>query len=681
MSSPAVILTSKFSHQTNYEGAIDYISRDQAKQLSTKEGEAESLLSTDMFANTKVEDFGNFLNYLSRKTALEKKEQLTLGEKKSYDEANEKINLFKQATFEPQTPSTDLMSTGLFSDTVDNLSLEEKKNMQHFFKQAEQNGAVLFQDVVSFDTSFLIQEGLYNPMTKVLDEKKLRQAGRSMMKKYFALENLDATGQWLGQIHYNTNHFHIHFATTESVNTRRMKTIDYKGGKRRVPHATKKLSTIKAMKSTFTNSLIDRQAQLEHISDLRNSLVKGLREGSLSGDVTHLLNDLRAHLPVKKSKWAHASLSPLAKEKLTQAVTSCLKDYPAFQEFKQAIKEESQFRQSLYTKADKQPYYENKLADMEKRLGNALLKRMKETETSPTFLSQEKKWETELVRHVQVPLSDPVTASPIKTPNPIKERVLKNLADFSANNQKIITSHIPTASLIKGKTAWQFEGRDIKATATPIPISYPVFDEKTEKLIGFEMREVFDVSQTMERPTRTNERSQSNEYHVKQQEALDSLRRHYDKTVSQEKNNLSRFSSYNQKRLQSRGTMTEVRTEQEWLKRGRGIAPNQEPVFLKMYRPLTEQSGEFIEVPFYDVSHTYKLSTTERMAYRKESEAMTTKYGRHNHASRLFYSKELSLKLSDLLKKDFDKERALYEHEQMTQTISYLQQQTDNGRG
>ena len=144
--------------------------------------------------------------------------------------------------------------------------------MKRVFREAEQNGSVLFKDVISFDTAFLIKQKIYNPYSNELDRKAIINAARTMMKNFFEKEKLSDTGVWLGEIHYNTKHFHVHITTTETINTRKKMKDGQPRGKR-VP------STINQMKRDFGNEISDntRTTIREQISELRNSLVYSTR--------------------------------------------------------------------------------------------------------------------------------------------------------------------------------------------------------------------------------------------------------------------------------------------------------------------------------------------------------------------------------------------------------------------
>ena len=193
MSSPAIILTSEFviSHD---EGSINYLDRRDRQIHSEKEisigieGEAHEIMSLDMIRQLDESDFSNYLNYLGRQQALEKNNSRSEGEELELVTIEKKLKNMEQNS-KPLTNHDNHMEVrGLFDKENDTLTLERKEFYKEFFSAASNNGAFLFQDVVSFDTKFLVEQGVFDPLTKQLDSTKLKQAGRLMMKKYFELE-------------------------------------------------------------------------------------------------------------------------------------------------------------------------------------------------------------------------------------------------------------------------------------------------------------------------------------------------------------------------------------------------------------------------------------------------------------------------------------------------------------
>ncbi|BAR79271.1 hypothetical protein BASH2_pXO20109 (plasmid) [Bacillus anthracis] len=89
--------------------------------------------------------------------------------------------------------------------------------------KAQNKGSVYYQDVISFDTDFLIEQKLYDPVTDILDENRIRNASHKMMEQLFKDEQIEENnGFWFASIHRNTEHIHIHFGTVEKENRRKL---------------------------------------------------------------------------------------------------------------------------------------------------------------------------------------------------------------------------------------------------------------------------------------------------------------------------------------------------------------------------------------------------------------------------------------------------------------------------
>lgn len=405
MGSPGIILTSEFELPgTTYEGMIEYIDRDGAKIFTAKDingetmtiqDEADLLVQSDIFEENIYsifdgKDFANYINYMGRQQALQQKEKLSPTEleelkvlKKETDPVNEQLMKKRERLSQEKVLS---LKTGLFNFENEDLSLDQKKVIQKKFSDAELNGSILFKDVISFDTDFLIEQKLYNPYTNELDRKAIVDASRTMMKKFFEKEKMTDTGIWVAEIHYNTKHFHIHFSTTETVNTRKLMPDGQPRGKR-------VLSTINQMKSTFGNELADNTRSIlrEQISDLRNDFVRSMRErlneDRLSDQLVALVENVRNALPENRSLWNYKNATPELKESLNHLTDHLFEKDPSFQKFKELAEKEYGINKRIYgeSKNPKFNSFDNRIEDIYKRTGNAALKEIKKMDANSSL--------------------------------------------------------------------------------------------------------------------------------------------------------------------------------------------------------------------------------------------------------------------------------------------------------
>ena len=71
----------------------------------------------------------------------------------------------------------ELKSSGLFTATQDRLSATEREQLREVFRRAQENGSILWQDVISFDEAWLQEVGVKE--NRYIDEQRLMQATRN----------------------------------------------------------------------------------------------------------------------------------------------------------------------------------------------------------------------------------------------------------------------------------------------------------------------------------------------------------------------------------------------------------------------------------------------------------------------------------------------------------------------
>ena len=233
--SPAINLISNFkvgsSKAESYKKFIDYISTEKNKK-NVKKPDIEGNL------------FDRYLDYMS----IDK-----LKKKQRYNKENVK----KRTTMS-------------FNSEHEFIEEQEMNRLKDKFQEANKKNHVMYQDIVSFDNQFLKDNHLFNESLDKLDEPKIKKATRRMVNQMIKdnQTNKDHTF-WCANIHYDTDNIHIHVATSEEKNTRKiMKEGTFKGqykGKR-----TSK--TLKNMKSTFVSSLYKDINLMKEIHRLKKEI-------------------------------------------------------------------------------------------------------------------------------------------------------------------------------------------------------------------------------------------------------------------------------------------------------------------------------------------------------------------------------------------------------------------------
>jgi hypothetical protein len=351
---------------------------------------------TAMTNDDSSQSFEGYLDYMDRKNALLAQSKLTDEERVSLGEINKRLadySTLSKAQIEIMQKETQekiwSLNTGMFDFNNDDLTQNEVEQYKELFDRANKNESVLFQDVVSFDTKALIEAGIYNPYSNELKREPLIMAGRKMMNVLYEKEKLNGSTISVGEIHYNTGHFHVHFATTEVEPTREM--IFVKEHNRYERKGQRSDETLEKMKSTFANLIFDRSSELERLNDLRNGLRNEIKTemATPKKESVLLLEELKAQLPENQSKWNSKNLTPESRETMNQLIDSLMKDNGHFEEFKQLAKEEDIFKKATYGEGDpnkeKKSFYDGRMYGPDGiyyRLGNSILQELKKENDS-----------------------------------------------------------------------------------------------------------------------------------------------------------------------------------------------------------------------------------------------------------------------------------------------------------
>lgn len=270
-------------------------------------------------------------------------------------------------------------STGLFTEHLSSLDGKQRKALKQAFSTAYENNNIMWQTVISFDNRFLEQLGVYDKETGIVNEKRLQGATRSMMRETFKRENLTDTAIWSAAVHYNTDNIHIHIAYTEPYNTRRLKEID--GVKR--PDGYFKKATIRGMKSKVVNHLLEYDfQQLDNIA--RKKFVNEKKDYLIYNDAKLFTqwNKVYKKLPKDKRLWQYnmnaikdvrPALNKLTKEYLMRYYPKSYQQY-----YKELVRKQSVYKTAYGESSKQSNYVDNKLDDLYTRMGNVILKEMKD---------------------------------------------------------------------------------------------------------------------------------------------------------------------------------------------------------------------------------------------------------------------------------------------------------------
>ncbi|MCF1585713.1 relaxase MobL [Tetragenococcus koreensis] len=281
-------------------------------------------------------------------------------------------------------------SSGLFTKYKNQISDEDRKRIKKIFQQAQKNDSLMWQDVVSFDTQWLIQQQLFDNKNEKLNEGKIITAIRVAMEEQLQAENLANSAFWTGAIHYNEkHHIHVHIATIEATPTREYKTFNRKDGTAYLARkGYRSKQNVDRFKRRVVSQLLDRDESLAQVSNLiRQQITQPHAMNQLpDNELKYLYHKIFQQLPKDQRKWKYNmnaldSVRPLMVRFIhTYLMTYEKEDYQKLQEL---LKENVSFYKQIYGKGAKeyrraQNFSVNKNEEVYTRLGNALLREMRE---------------------------------------------------------------------------------------------------------------------------------------------------------------------------------------------------------------------------------------------------------------------------------------------------------------
>lgn len=302
--------------------------------------------------------FKNYINYIDREEAVR-------------NENDFKFNMYNEYMGNPEK------STGLFTEKIDQLSADEKEQLKQIFKMAEKNGSVMWQHVISFDNRWLKQQGMMNDLSDAVNESKLKEVTRLGVQQLQKAEGLE-NAIWSAAIHFNTDNIHIHIAMVEPVPMREKKGNEIRG-------KIKKSSLDKA-KSKVVNTIIQQQPENKLINNIiRNNIVQSKRNNPLVNDkeFAKLFMQVHSMLPADRRLWNYRSNAIKDIIPLVDRMSSIYIDKYNSQDLVELNKllevQENRYRTAYGLGAKEETgYAANKKKDLYYRLGNTILKQIKE---------------------------------------------------------------------------------------------------------------------------------------------------------------------------------------------------------------------------------------------------------------------------------------------------------------
>lgn len=311
------------------------------------------------FCVSGADKFSGYVDYIDREEAVR-------------NDNIYKFNLYNNYMGNPD--KTD----GLFIADKDNLTQEEKTALKAMFLMAQDNGSVMWQNVLSFDNRWLKENGMYNEEENIINSAKLKEFTRLAMMKLQKNEGLE-NALWSAAIHHNTDNIHIHIAMVEPIPMREKKGNEIRG--------KLKLSSLEKAKSSVVNAVLRQQQENDMINNIiRNNIIGNKRNTNMfyNNEFTRLFMQVHASLPEDRRMWNYGmngikELIPLIDRMSDIYLQEFHKE--DMHELDELLKvQDRKYRQAYgQTKKDaRYSYAENKKKDLYYRLGNVILKEIKQ---------------------------------------------------------------------------------------------------------------------------------------------------------------------------------------------------------------------------------------------------------------------------------------------------------------
>ena len=333
----------------------------------------KGLIEEDKIKNPHMKFIEEKLKYLEVKSDEFKRKKTIIDEEYSVLSELEYSGMIDYMDREKAKIDISKNDIGLFTDNRDKLNSTEKNNLKNIFNKCQENGGIMWHDVISFDNKFLEKYGIYDSKNKVLDNRKLKEVVRSSVNEMLKKENLNKLAVWCADIHYNTDNIHVHVSTVE-LNPSKTR------GKR-------KQKSIFTMKSKIINEIINNNEQYKKINDIiRKDIIENKKKVKSLDNIKlkKLFIEIHSKLPEDRKQWNYNyntlnHVRPLI-DKMTEIY---IEKYHKedFSKLKEELKKQELNLKEAYGEGKNnsyKKYYDTKIKDLRTRMGNTILKEIKE---------------------------------------------------------------------------------------------------------------------------------------------------------------------------------------------------------------------------------------------------------------------------------------------------------------
>ena len=310
----------------------------------------------------------DFMEYMSRPEAF-------CADNHIGDDEYDPKNSFKGSDFLTYM-SNEEKSDGLFDNTRDCFTDEDKEVYRAYERQSRTEGCPKYYGVMSFDNDFLKEHGLLSPDGKHLDTARLKELGREGINELIHSNPKfkDSNVYWNAAIHTNTDNVHIHYSICEyhRLEDRRQTTA----GQDLIP-----ISSFNKLKSTVANRIIGDE-HLQRIRKARDEIRTQFAAASTREQLAALLDVLPAN--ILRGNKEQAGYNSRYVKRYQAPIQSVVKNIIGgdpelqglVQQFDAAVHDGQEIYRRIYGEGSQELYLnfsENRYRDLQERLGNEVL--------------------------------------------------------------------------------------------------------------------------------------------------------------------------------------------------------------------------------------------------------------------------------------------------------------------
>ena len=255
-------------------------------------------------------------------------------------------------------------TTGVFDNWNDKLSEWQVNKVKNSFEHAQENGGIMWQQVISFTPEFLKENKILHE--GAIDEDRLRAAARKAVNVQLKKEQLISNCVWTGAIHYNTDNIHIHIAMVEKEPGRTRGKI--------------KESTLNSAKAAVLNELSPRDKQKEIINEQRNKIIDIAKLNNNLLAISASIKNVQKILPENgRLQYNSANITPEAKKIIDTEIEFLLSTVlkTEYTDYMNSVEAEKAFYKKSYGAGERhlyENYTKTKKDELYSRIGNVLLK-------------------------------------------------------------------------------------------------------------------------------------------------------------------------------------------------------------------------------------------------------------------------------------------------------------------